>query len=45
MSVTNDEHSGRPSTSRDPLTIDNVRSAMQDNWRIAIRKLVDELGL
>jgi hypothetical protein len=44
-SVKSDEHSGRPSTSRNQLMSDKVRFSMLDNQRIAIRELSDELGL
>jgi hypothetical protein len=44
MSVERDEHSGRPSTSRNKLMTDKVRSAMLDNWQITTRELSDELG-
>jgi hypothetical protein len=44
MSVKSDEHSGRPSTSRNKLMIDTVCSAMLDNHRITFRQLSDKLG-
>jgi transposase len=40
-----DERSGRPSTTRNQIMIDKVRSVMLDNRRITIRELSDELGL
>jgi hypothetical protein len=40
-----DEHSGKPSMSRNQLMIDRVHSAMLDNRRIKIRELCDKLGL
>ena len=43
-SVKSDEHSGRPSTSRNKLMIDTVCSAMLDNHRITFRQLSDKLG-
>jgi len=45
ISFESDEHSGRPSTSRYQLMIDQVRFSMLDNQRITIRELSDELGL
>jgi AraC-like DNA-binding protein len=44
-SAESDEHSGRPATSRNQVTIDKVHSAVLDNHRITIRELSDELGL
>jgi AraC-like DNA-binding protein len=44
-SAESDEHSGRPSTSRNQVMIDKVLSAMLDNRRITIRELSDEMGL
>jgi hypothetical protein len=44
-SFESDEHSGRPSTSRNQLSIDKARSVMLDDRRITIRKLSDKLGL
>jgi AraC-like DNA-binding protein len=43
-SVEGDEHSGRPSMSRNQLIIDKVHFVMRDNHRITIRELSDELG-
>jgi transposase len=43
-SLKSDERSGRPSTSRNQLMIDKVRSAKPDTRRITIRQLSDELG-
>jgi hypothetical protein len=45
MSVEIDEHSGRPSRSRNQLMIDKVCFSLLDNQRITIRELCDELGL
>jgi hypothetical protein len=43
-SVESDEHSGRPSMSRNQMMIDKVHSAILDNQRITIREPSDELG-
>ena len=45
MSVEGDERSGRPSTSRNQLTIDKMCSTMLDNQRITIRELSDKSEL
>jgi hypothetical protein len=45
MSVKSDEHSGRPSTSRNQPMIDRVHFSMLGNQIIIIRELSDELGL
>ena len=44
-SVVRDPHSGRPSTSRTPKNIERVRAAIDENGRVTVRDLEEDLGI
>ena len=44
-SVESDRHSGRPSTSRTPEKVESVRAAINENRRLTVRELEEDLGI
>ena len=43
-SVESDQRSGRPSTSRTPKNVESFRAATNENWRLTVRELEEDLG-
>jgi len=44
-SVESDRRSGRPSTSRTPENVESVRAAINENRRLTVRELEEDLGI
>ena len=44
-SVESDRRSGRPSTSRTPENVESVRAAFNENRRMTVRELEEDLGI
>jgi len=44
-SVESDWRSGRPSTNRTPENVESVRAAINENWRLTVRELEEDLGI
>jgi len=44
-SVESDRRSGRPSTNRTPENVENVRAAINENRRLIVRELKEDLGI
>ena len=44
-SVESDRRSGRPSTSRTPEYVESVRAAFNENRRMTVRELEEDLGI
>ena len=44
-SVEGDRRSGRPSTSRTPENVESVRAAINENRRLTVRELEEDLGI
>jgi hypothetical protein len=44
-SVESDRRSGRPSTSRTPENVESFRAAINENRRLTVRKLEEDLGI
>ena len=45
LSVEDDEHSGRPSTSTDDPHIDEINTLVRANRRLTVRELAEECGI
>jgi hypothetical protein len=45
MSADSDQHSGRHSMSRNANVIDRVQTAIMEDHRLAVREIVDEVGI
>ena len=43
-SAESDQRSGRPSTSRTPKNVESFRAATNENWRLTVRELEEDLG-
>jgi len=44
-SVESDRRSGRPSTSRTPENVESVRAAINENRRLTVQELQEDLGI
>jgi len=44
-SVESDRRFGRPSTSRTPENVENVQATINENWRLTVRELEEDLGI
>ena len=44
-SFESDRRSGRPSTSRTPENVESVRAAINENRRLTVRELEEDLGI
>jgi len=44
-SLESDRRSGRPSTSRTPQNVGSVRAAINENRRLTVRELEEDLGI